>query len=185
MALQLPAHQQATSGEDFVATQGSVTLSAEARQANVHIVIKQVSQITEKESNSDCRTREQDVKNITWNRSGGPGNGENGTFGVFTLCQENDRKKTGKRRGKKKVIFFTVGSFFCEAVSCKHLMKNMMKTTGISHSDSKVHKTQDTQILIRRWLFCILYFILFYFIFYNCHGKHIIVGCLFSWHPSV
>ena len=43
MALQLPAQQQATSGEDFVATQGSVTFGANARQAIVQIVIKQVS----------------------------------------------------------------------------------------------------------------------------------------------
>ena len=42
MALQLPAEHQATSGEDFVATQGSVTLVANARQASVQIVIKQV-----------------------------------------------------------------------------------------------------------------------------------------------
>ena len=42
-AVQLPLTQQATSGEDFVATQGSVTLGAASRQASVGIVIKQVS----------------------------------------------------------------------------------------------------------------------------------------------
>jgi hypothetical protein len=43
MAVQLPQSQQATSGEDFVATQGSVTMAAYTREAYVQIVIKQVT----------------------------------------------------------------------------------------------------------------------------------------------
>ncbi|KAL8615958.1 hypothetical protein ACOMHN_034634 [Nucella lapillus] len=41
MALQLPKQKQATSGEDFMPTQGSVTFAADAKEATISVLIKQ------------------------------------------------------------------------------------------------------------------------------------------------